>query len=164
MHWFLLKTKPRAHFIARENLKRQGFEVFLPLLSKTTRKRQKFVNNTTPLFPGYLFIGTSLNEVSWKSINATRGVAKAVTLDGKYRNINPEIIQGLKSRCDAMGIIQHVDEVVSGDRVKIERGPFANFICLVDKIVDNQRAWVLIEILHQQTRANVAIFDISKVG
>lgn len=163
MHWFLLKTKPSAHFVARENLKRQGFEVFLPLFSKTTKKRQKFVNNTTPLFPGYLFIGTSLNTISWKSINATRGVAKAVTLDGKYRNINPEIIQGLKCRCDAMGIIQHVDEIVSGDRVKIERGPFANFICLVDKIEDSERAWVLIEILHQQTRANVPIFDISKV-
>ena len=164
MHWFLLKTKPQAHLIARENLKKQGFEVFLPLLLRTKKKRQKFANYTIPLFPGYLFIGTTLNEISWTSINATRGVSNAVTLDGKHRKINPAIIEGLKCRCDSKGIIQKVDEIVSGDRVKFERGPFANFICLVDQIVDSQRAWVLIEILHQQTRAKVPIIDLSKVG
>ena len=43
-----------------------------------------------------------------------------------------------------------MDKVTSGDRVKIERGPFTDFVCNVDKIADNQRAWVLIDILHNK--------------
>ena len=33
-----------------------------------------------PLFPGYFFMGTDLNQIPWNNINATRGVSKAVTL------------------------------------------------------------------------------------
>ena len=55
MNWHLLQTKPNAHFIACENLRRQGFDVFLPLIIKTTKKNGKFLTAKVPLFPGYLF-------------------------------------------------------------------------------------------------------------
>ena len=58
MNWYLLQTKPNAHVMACENLRRQGFDVFLPLITKTTKKNGKFLDIKTPLFPGYLFMGT----------------------------------------------------------------------------------------------------------
>jgi len=48
--------------------------------------------------------------------------------------------------------------------LKIESGPFTEFIGHVDKIEENQRAWILIEILKQQTRAKVARSNLSKVS
>ena len=45
-------------FIACENLRQQGFDVFLPLTNKTTKKNGKFLDIKAPLFPGYLFMGT----------------------------------------------------------------------------------------------------------
>lgn len=164
MNWYLLQTKPNAHRIASEHLKRQGFTIFLPLLVKTTRLRGKFVNNLQPLFPGYLFIGTELVQIQWRSVNATRGISKAVMFNGCYRAIAPEIIQGIKRRCNEHGILQIMDNVTTGDRVKIERGAFADFICNVDNIADKQRAWVLINILQQNVRAKVPLSDLSKVG
>ena len=139
MNWYILQTKPSGHFTAVEHLKRQGFEVFLPLITKTINKNGKFENKTTPLFPSYLFMGTSIDIVSWKSVNGTRGITKAVTLDGITDRsvINAE---SLKCRCDEYDIVQKLSDIVAGDRVKIERGPFAEFICNVDKIKDNQRA------------------------
>ena len=163
MNWYLLQTKPNLHIIACEHLKRQGFDVFLPLIINTVKKNSKFLNITAPLFLGYLFMGTSINAVPWKSINGTRGVSKAVTLDGVYRPINRHIIKGLQYRCDDDGVIQRLNDIIPGDRVKIERGPFAEFICTVDDIQDDRRAWVLIDLLQQKTRSDVSLNDLSKV-
>lgn len=164
MNWYLLQTKPNAHVIACKNLKRQGFDVFLPHITKTTKKNGRFLDIKAPLFPGYLFIGSSNDHIPWKSVNGTRGISKAVTLDGVYRSVSAHIIEGLRRRCNNDGIIQSLNDIVSGDRVKIERGPFAEFICTVDQLKDNQRAWVLIDLLQQQTRAEVSLDNVSKTN
>ena len=163
MNWYLIQLKANGYKLACENLKRQGFDVFMPLLQITKKKNGKFVNRNVPLFPGYLFFGTSKEPVPWKSVNGTLGVTKAVTLDGVYRPVHINIIKGLKDRCDEGGLVRKLSDIVSGDRAKIERGPFADFICNVDKFADKKRAWVLITLLQQQTRANISIDDMSKV-
>ena len=164
MDWYLVQTKSHAHNTACKHLKRQGFDVFLPLTIITKKQRRKFVNKTTPLFPGYLFIGTSTDPIPWKSINGTRGVSRVVTFDGSYRPINPHIIEGLQYRCDEYGLIKELNEVVLGDRVKIERGPFSEFICTIDEIEDGQRAWVLIDLLQQKVRTEFPLFSLSKIN
>ena len=164
MNWYLLQTKPNAYVIACENLRRQGFDVFLPLMTKTTKRNGKFLNIKTPLFPGYLFMGISSDPIPWKSVNGTRGIAKAVTLDGIYRPVNTQIIEGLQQRCNENSVIQRLDDIAPGDRAKIERGPFAEFICTVDDIQDDRRASVLIGLLQKQTKVEVSLDDISKIN
>ena len=164
MHWYLLQTKPNGHRTACEHLKRQGFDVFLPLTIKTANKSGKFLDAKAPLFPGYIFMGTLMDPVPWKSVNGTRGVSTVVTLDGVYRPVNSDIIEGLRCRCDDDGAIQSLNDIVAGDRVKIERGPFAEFICTVEDIQDDRRAWVLTDLLQQKTRAEVSLDAVSKVN
>ena len=163
MNWYLIQTKPNGHWIAYKNLLQQGFEVFLPLILKTTKKAGKFVDAKLPLFPNYLFIGTKSKKVPWISVNSTRGVSKAVTFDGKYRNIDTEIIEGLSCRCDKWGLIQMGNKIKIGDKVKIENGPFTDFICEVEKIAEGHRITVLTDLMQQSTRTQVSINDVSKV-
>ena len=150
--------------MACEHLRRQGFDVFLPLIIKTANKNGKFLDTKSPLFPGYLFMGTSIDPIPWKSVNGTRGISTAVTLDGTYRPIPNHIVEGLRCRCDDDGVIQRLNDIVPGDRVKIKRGPFTEFICTVDDIQDDRRAWVLIDLLQQKTRAEVSFDAVSKVN
>ena len=164
MNWYLLQTKPNANVIAFENLRRQGFDVFMPLIIKTTKKNGRFLDIKTPLFPGYVFMGTSIKPIPWTSINSTRGVSKAVTLDGVYRSVSAHIIAGLQHRCDERSVFRSLNDIAPGDRAKIERGPFAEFICTVDDIQDDRRAFVLINLLQQQTRAEVSLDDVSKIN
>ena len=164
MNWYLLQTKPNAYSTACNHLKQQGFDVFLPMIIKTSRKNGRFSNVKASLFPGYLFMGSAANPVPWKSVNGTRGVSTAVTLDGVYRPVSNHIIEGLQSRCNNDGVIQRLDDIVPGDRAKIERGPFAEFICTVDHIQDGRRAWVLIDLLQQKARGEIAINDLSKIN
>ena len=164
MNWYLLQTKPNAHFLAQKHLKQQGFEVFAPLIIKTSRSRIRFVNKSKLLFPGYLFIGTNMCDLPWKSINATRGISKVVTLDGKYRPVDMQVIEGIKCRCTKNGVLRDMDDIAVGDRVKIEKGPFAEFICDIEKISDEERAWVLMDILKQKVRTKVSIRDLLRTN
>ena len=163
MNWYLLQTKHNAQSTACDHLRRQGFDIFRPLIAKTTKKSGKFLDAKAPLFPGYLFMGTSIDPVPWRSVNATRGISSAVTLDGVYRPVNSDIIEGLRCRCGDDSVIQSLKDITPGNRVKIERGPFAEFICTVDDIQDNRRAWVLIDLLQRQTRSVVSLNDLSRI-
>ena len=109
-------------------------------------------------------MGTSIDSVPWKSVNGTRGISVAVTLDGVYRPVSTHIIEGLRFRCDDNGVIQSLNDIVPGDRVKVEKGPFAEFICTVESIQDDRRAWVLIDLLQQKTRSEVSINNLSKIS
>ena len=164
MHWYLLQTKPNGHITACENLKRQGFDVFLPLIVKTTKKNGRFLDVKAPLFPGYLFMGTPIDPVPWNSVNGTKGISAAVTLDSIYRPVSTHIIEGLMCRCDDDSVIQGLNDIVPGDRIKVGKGPFAEFICSVESIQDDKRAWVLIDLLQQKTRFEVSLDAVSKVN
>ena len=109
-------------------------------------------------------MGTSMDPIPWKSVNGTRGVSKAITLDGVYRPVSSYIIEGLQDRCDEYGVLRRLNNIIAADRVRIERGPFAEFICTVEQIKDDQRAWVLIDILKQKTRAEVSLDNVSKIN
>ena len=61
-------------------------------------------------------------------------------------------------------VFQKLSDIAQGDRVKIERGPFANFISTIDQIKDDERAWVLIKLLQQQTKVEVSLGDVSKIN
>ena len=162
MDWYLVQIKSNSHVKATQNLQRQNFEVFLPLLSKTFKRAGQFVKKRIPLFPSYLFIGSKSDQISWKSVNATRGVSKVVALDGQYRAINEDIIIELKGRCDANGVIMPAVDITVGDFVKVEKGPFTEFICQVEKLADGERVWVLIDMIQKNTKAKIAINDLSK--
>lgn len=164
MNWYLIQTKPKSHQLASRHLKQQGFEVFLPQILKTAREIRKFSTSASPLFPNYLFMGHKSEIRQWKSINSTRGVSRAVTLDGRYRPIDQKLIESLKCRCNSEGIIQETAFISPGDRLKIDCGPFSEFLCEVERVVPDKRVWVLIDLMEQKIRANLKVSDLSFVG
>ena len=67
--WFLAQLKPNAAQIAETNLKRQGFQTFLPKEEGTRKIRGKFVAVERPLFPGYIFVAFDVASGGWRAIN-----------------------------------------------------------------------------------------------
>ena len=84
-HWFLLQYKPNSHRLALRNLHRQGFETFLPMLDVTQRCSTRFVQQTRPLLPGYMFVSFELDTAPWRKINSTVGVTRLVSLTAGLR-------------------------------------------------------------------------------
>lgn len=56
MHWYLVHTKPKQEKYALENLQRQGYECYLPLLLSERIRQGILMVTDEPLFPRYLFI------------------------------------------------------------------------------------------------------------
>ncbi len=58
--WYVLHTKSRFETVVNDALIKKSFEVFLPKILVKSRRRDRRLMIRAPLFPGYLFLKTSL--------------------------------------------------------------------------------------------------------
>jgi len=155
--WFILQFKPNAHHQAVKNLNQQGFETFLPLHNATNRNASRFMNANRPLFPGYMFIKFDRAESKWHKINNTYGVSRLVTFNSNLQSIPATFVNDLMKRYDLSGNLIPIKRLKKGDQVKLLKGPFANFAATVEKYEDNQRIWVLMDLMGRKSKIQAAI-------
>ena len=153
--WFILQFKPNSHRLAERNLRRQGFESFLPLHEVTKHKYNRYVSDLRPLFPGYMFVAFNPESGPWRQINCTTGVSKLVCFGGQPNPIPLDLISGLMARCNSVGKLLPPNQFNKGETVQLLTGPFANYIAKVETIDANQRVWVLMELMGRVTRISV---------
>ena len=155
LNWYLVQLKPNGHRLAKTNLEKQGFNMFLPLQNVTKRSAHKFVDRLVPLFPGYMFVELDTTQNAWRKVNSTLGVARIVSLGGTPTPIPSEIVNEFISRCDGDGVLCPTQVLEFGQDVQVLRGPFANFVAQVEEISPDQRVWILIDLLGQSSRISV---------
>lgn len=153
--WFLAQLKPNSARIAQDNLKRQGFDTFLPLEKRTKTRNERFVTTDQPLFPGYIFLAFDPQGGLWRKVNATRGVTKLVSLAGCPTPVPNGIITTLKARCDADGRLMDAQALAPGDAVVVKTGAFAQMTAEILAVAPDRRVWVLLDIMGRQTRTAV---------
>lgn len=155
--WYLLQFKPNSYHQAAKNLKRQGFEIFLPFCATTSRKKSQFNNTYRPLFPGYMFIRFDKSKTEWHKINNTYGVLRLITFNFTLISIPFKVIDNLMARYDMNGKFLPVENLKEGDQVKILKGPFANFIATVETYQTDQRIWVLMDLMNRKTKIQTSV-------
>jgi len=155
-NWYLLQLKPNAYQVASRNLQRQDFRTFLPLQEITLRRSDRFIEQRRPLFPGYMFVGVDRDVSPWRKINSTYGVAKLVSFSEQPRAVPDNLVAELMQRCDSYGVIRSLERLEIGDSVQVLSGPFANFVARIENIDEDQRVWMLINIMGQATRLSAS--------
>ena len=150
--WFILQFKPNSHHLAAKNLNRQGFETFLPLHDTTSRRLSRFINTSKPLFPGYMFIKFDKLESEWHKINSTYGVSRLITFNSILKSMPIGFVDSLMKRYDLSGKLLPIQKLKKGDQVTVLTGPFANFIATVEKYEDDQRIWVLMDLMGRKSK------------
>jgi len=159
--WFVVYTKPRQERIAVENLARQNFEAYCPIIAVTKRRNYQLVSVIEPFFPRYIFVRFDLKSDNLAPIRSTRGVSSLVRFGGVPKRVPPLLIRALKSNENA----QQLHCIVSrawrrGDEVEIEHGPFSGYSCIFDAERSADRVTVLLNIVGKQTRATIARQDL----
>ncbi len=162
--WYFIQFKANSHGIAERNLNRQGFKTFLPLQDFTIKRGSKFLTSIKPLFPGYMFVSFEANFARWHKIKSTLGVCRLICQDGVPKRVPPEVVSGLISRCDSFGRLLPPSILRRGDSVEIQSGALANFIATVETFDRNRRIWVLMDIMGQSTRVQVASEQIKRLN
>jgi transcriptional antiterminator RfaH len=51
--WYVVYSKPKQERVALENLKQQGYDVYLPLMRNRRRQRGRYITLIEPMFPPY---------------------------------------------------------------------------------------------------------------
>jgi transcriptional antiterminator RfaH len=166
-NWLLLQVKPRQEMRALENLERQQAQCYCPLIQVEKLRRGKRIRVEEALFAGYLFINVQpqQNGLTYTSIRSSRGVSKIVGFGAEPITIPEALIEQLKLRESAglASCAKSKDLPQAGDQINIIEGPFKGLQALYSHTDGQQRAIVLINLLHQQTPASLANTHIQKI-
>ncbi|MHB8535693.1 MAG: transcription/translation regulatory transformer protein RfaH [Sulfuricaulis sp.] len=154
--WYLVYCKPRQEDVARENLVRQGYETYLPLLHDIRRRQGRRVSVIAPMFPRYLFVHLSRQTDNWAPIRSTLGVVSIVRFGREAARVPDGLVTILRSREDAQGIqILPLDEYQPGSRVRITQGGFAGYEGIFQAASGRDRVTVLLDVLGRSARTTV---------
>ena len=148
MNWYAIHSKPRQEERALENLQRQGFEAWLPLLTVEKVLRSKLVQVVEPMFSRYLFIRLDTEQTNWSPIRSTLGVSKLVSFGNRPAVVADELIEALQQLPE-----QAPQRLIQpGQQVKIVSGPLRGLEGIYQQPDGELRAMVLIELLNKQHR------------
>ena len=148
MHWYLVHTKPRLESVALENLERQNYRCYLPMMAVEKLRKGRLVTVTEPLFPRYLFIelDTSVSAPSWSPIRSTKGVNTLVRFGMEPAKVPSILVESLMAH-EASLRSEPVAMFNPGDHVKVKQGPFAGIEGIYQMTDGQQRVMVLIELM-----------------
>jgi len=154
--WYAVRSHPRKESFAEEQLRRQGFKTCLPRVSALTGRLKRPTAQSGPFFPGYLFINLNLSLDRWHSVNGTFGVQKIVAFGGRPTAVPHGLIEDLVALSTYRGEVRFRRSFDLGDAVRIIGGPLHGHVGQFETMRPNERVHVLLEILGQQTRVNLA--------
>lgn len=159
--WHVAETRPRAEAIAQRHLERQGFDSFCPRFRKTRRHARRVESLLVPVFPGYVFVRFDARRDHWLPINGTTGIKRLVgSATGSPRPMPPAVMEALFTRCEG-DVIHHLwPTLTPGQQVRLASGPFATALATIERLDDNGRVRVLLDILGGHVAARVHLRDL----
>lgn len=165
MHWYLIHTKPRLEKTALENLERQNYRCYLPMLMAEKLRKGQLTLAQEPLFPRYLFIQleTGLSALSWSPIRSTKGVSRLVSFGNEPAKVPDALVEALQSH-EAVLQQQPVALFTKGERVQVTQGPFAGVEGIYQMTDGERRVMVLIELMSKPVTLPVSPSALRKVS
>ena len=160
MRWYVIHTKWAGEPIAESNLQRQGYEVYLPRLALTVRRRRRLQERIVPLFPRYLFLRLKEGSQVLGPVRSTTGVTSVVRFGSSYATVPDQLIRVLRARADLETGLHRMPPPTlpaPGSTIKIADGPFDGLEGVFECESGEDRAVVLLNMLGQNTRVQVPI-------
>ena len=158
--WAVVNTHPHREHVACENLVRQEFEVYCPLVRKLRRHARQTTSVLRPLFPGYVFLRVEPNRTRWRPILSTIGVRTVVRFGDRLGSLDDTFIDGIRAR-EEDGVIIRPPVVrptrpyTIGQKVRLNGGPFDGVVATILSLEDNERLVILMELLRRGIQLKV---------
>ncbi|MGM0535629.1 MAG: transcription/translation regulatory transformer protein RfaH [Pseudomonadota bacterium] len=156
--WYVIQCKGGESFRAAEHLSNQDYEVFHPVLQVQKKRRGKLEWVSEPLFPYYLFIRLDRLASNWRPIRSTRGVMKIVTfgLDMPVP-VSDSLVDALLLHGSGEEDATSNVYFRAGEAVEITAGPFKDLQAVFASHKGEERAIVLLNMLHKQQRLEMRV-------
>lgn len=145
-NWYLVYTKPRQELSAKVNLERQGYEVYLPMVSCRKRSRGDNFLVYESMFPRYLFIHLAEGLDSWAPIRSTIGVSHLVRFGLELAQVPENLISQLKADANKDGYFEAKPKKIKpGDRLRVAEGVMEGYEGIVLARTGKERVKLLID-------------------
>jgi transcription elongation factor/antiterminator RfaH len=158
--WYVLHTKSRFESVVNDALLKKALEVYLPRTRVRSRRRDRRLMITIPLFPGYLFVRTDLEPRERLEIIKTPGVVRMVGNKDGPLSVPDETIASLKIMTATDLPVTTGTRFRRGDRVMVVNGPFTGVVGSFILYKGQGRVIVHIEALGQYAGVEVYEDDI----
>jgi transcriptional antiterminator RfaH len=155
--WYVVQTQPNGEARAETHLRRQGFRTYLPRYLRSRRHARKTQMVPRPLFPRYLFVGLDLARDRWRSIQSTFGVSQIVLAGEKPAPLPNGVMEEIRGRetGDGYVAIGLPAGVKPGSIVRLVDGIFADSEGVLERIADDRRVSILLQLLGREVRVLV---------
>ena len=152
--WYVVQTQVNGEVKAAQNLRRQGYEIYLPRYLKCRRHARKVDFTAKPLFPRYMFVGIDMTTQRWRSIQSTFGVSRLVCNGDDPAAVPEGVLHALRAREDDKGFVK-MDvrpAFAPGDKVRVLAGAFMDNAGLFNGKADHDRVSILLDMLGRKVR------------
>jgi transcriptional antiterminator RfaH len=156
--WYVVHTQPNGEGRADLNLRRQGFATYLPRYARRRRHARREEVVKRPLFPRYIFVALDLARDRWRAIHSTFGVDRLVLAGEEPLAVPPGVIEEIRTREGGDGLVSLglPAGVGPGSAVRLVDGIFADAKGIVERIADDRRVAILLELLGREVRVFVS--------
>jgi len=162
-NWYALYTKPRAEFVAEQQLNEVGITTYLPTfqrLRKWSDRKKKIIE---PLFRSYIFIYSTEPQRSLAC--EAEAVVRTIFFGGKPSIIPASQIENVKKILSRTNDVNVIEGIVKGTLVKIVDGPFADIEGVVySQLNDESMLAVSIELLNRSVIVQLPKNSIVKIA
>ena len=150
--WYVVLTKARSEETAQIHLSTKGIEVFYPKLILPVSKSGRHI---VSLFPNYLFVRFDVSSEYYQVVWC-RGVKRVVSFGGTPAVVENSVVDFMRDKADARGLIPAKSNLKVGDKVQIANGPFKGLVGIIQEPPDTKsRVRVLMGILSRNVQVEV---------
>ena len=165
--WYCVYTQPQLELWARSNLWERGFDVYLPQVLKRRRHARRTDYVPRALFPRYLFVQADIETSGQRALRSAKGVVDILRCGSgdAPTPVDDAIIEAIRRRENDKGYVElnELDGLRKGDRVRIVEGALCDQVGLFEKLGDDQRVMILLDLLGRAVRARIPQQNIERV-
>jgi transcriptional antiterminator RfaH len=160
--WYVVHTQPQNELRAELNLRRQGFTTYLPRYLRPRRHARKLETVARPLFPRYVFVALDLARDRWRTIQSTFGVSTLVVAGDEPLSVPEGVVDEIRARegDDGFVTLGLPAGVGPGSRVRLIDGIFADAKGVLERVADDRRVAILLELLGREVRVFVPMASV----
>tara|TARA_Y200000002_G_scaffold120221_1_gene98564 strand:- start:6596 stop:7075 length:480 start_codon:yes stop_codon:yes gene_type:complete len=150
--WFVATYKINEVKRVESNLLNQKFNYYLP---KITIKKTNSNSKEEALFPGYIFINTSLKNYS--ALKYTMGIKNIIKFGDNIPLLSNEDIKAMEIAQHASKIDPIVSQMKIGQEAFVKKGSLKGNIVKIFSLPSRERAVVLFNLLGSMRRVAIPI-------
>ncbi len=159
--WIAVNTHPHKEQLAIDNLSRQNFHSYCPMIRRRLGRGRRTVDALRPLFPGYVFVQVAQVRSKWRPILSTYGVRSVIRCGDELSYIEDGFIHSLKQREIDGAVSKPSRQLSVGDTLSIAGGPFDGLVATIISMDERDRLVLLMQMLNRSVKVKL---DLQQLG